>query len=61
MNRRLTGAQEIRRKFHQEVLDRHLAEDHHYLEILKQRIAAADCGEFASDKEVEVFFAESNE
>jgi hypothetical protein len=61
MNGRLTGEQELQRKYHQETLAKCLAADHHYVEILKQRIAAADCGEFASDKEVEVFFAESNE
>lgn len=37
------------------------AADHHYAEVLRQRIAAADRGEFASDEEVEAFFAERGE
>jgi predicted transcriptional regulator len=41
-----------------EALAGYLAADRHYVEILKQRIAAADRGEFASDLEVEAFFAE---
>ena len=41
-----------------EALAGYLAADRHYVEILKQRIAAADRGEFASDIEVETFFAE---
>lgn len=65
-------APEIKRQFHQlaeemhrtesevihEVLAGYLAADHHYVEVLKQRIAAADRGEFARDEEVEAFFAE---
>lgn len=34
------------------------AADQHYVKVLKQRIAAADRGEFASNAEVESFFAE---
>jgi len=63
--------QEIQRQFHQlaeethrteseiihEALAGYLAADHHYVEVLKQRVAAADRGEFASDEEVEAFFA----
>lgn len=41
-----------------EALAGYLAADRHYVEVLKQRIAAADRGEFASDDEVEAFFAE---
>jgi len=41
-----------------EALAGYLAADQHYVEVLKQRIAAADRGEFASDIEVETFFAE---
>jgi len=66
---------EIKRQFHQlaeethrteseiihEALAGYLAADHHYVEVLKQRIAAADRGEFASDEEVEAFFAERGE
>ncbi|MEI7843844.1 MAG: CopG family transcriptional regulator [Gallionellaceae bacterium] len=40
-----------------EALTGYLAADRHYVEVLKQRIAAADRGEFASDAEVEAFFA----
>jgi predicted transcriptional regulator len=36
----------------------YLVTGHHYIEALKQRIAAADRGEFASNNEVEAFFAE---
>ena len=63
---------EMQRQFHQlaeethrteseiihEALAGYLAADHHYVEVLKQRIAAADRGEFASEEEVETFFAE---
>ena len=63
---------EIKRQFHQlaeatrrteseiihEALAAYLTADHHYVEVLKQRIAAADRGEFASEKEVAAFFAE---
>lgn len=38
-----------------EALTGYLAADHHYVEVLKQKIAAADRGEFASEEEVEVF------
>lgn len=41
-----------------EALAGYLAADHHYVEVLKQRIVAADRGEFASEEEVETFFAE---
>jgi predicted transcriptional regulator len=41
-----------------EALAGYLAADRHYVEVLKLRIAAADRGEFASDAEVEAFFAE---
>ena len=68
----LTIEQEIHQKFQQlakethrseaeiihEALAGYLAADRHYVEVLKQRIAAADRGEFASDSETEVFFAE---
>jgi len=64
--------QEMQQQFHQLAKDTHrteseiihealagyLAADHHYVEVLKQRIAAADRGEFASEREVEDFFAE---
>jgi len=67
--------QEMQRQFHQlakethrteseiihEALAGYLAADHHYVEVLKQRIAAADRGEFASEEEVEAFFAERGE
>lgn len=66
---------EIQRQFHQlakathrteseiihEALAGYLAADRHYVEVLKQRIAAADRGEFASEEEVEIFFAEHGE
>jgi predicted transcriptional regulator len=66
---------EIQQQFHQlaeethrteseiihEALAGYLAADHHYVEVLKQRIAAADRGEFASEEEVEAFFAERGE
>lgn len=41
-----------------EALSGYLAADRHYVEILKQRVLAAERGEFASDNEVEAFFAE---
>ncbi len=67
--------QEIQRQFHQlaeethrteseiihEALTGYLAADHHYVEVLKQRITAADRGEFASEEEVEAFFVERGE
>lgn len=67
----LTIEQGIQRQFHQlaeethrsesdiihEALTGYLAADRHYVEVLKQRVAAADRGEFASDGEVEAFFA----
>ncbi len=67
----LTLEQGIQRQFHQlaeethrsesdiihEALTGYLAADRHYVEVLKQRVAAADRGEFASDGEVEAFFA----
>ncbi len=67
--------QEMQRQFHQlakethrteseiihEALAGYLAADHHYVEVLGQRIAAADRGEFASENEVEAFFAERGE
>ena len=66
----LTLEQGIQRQFHQlaeethrsesdiihEALTGYLAADRHYVEVLKQRVAAADRGEFASDSEVEAFF-----
>lgn len=56
--------QELQRQFHQlaeethraeseiihEALAGYLAADHHYIEVLKQRMAAANRGEFASEK-----------
>jgi len=67
--------QEMQRQFHQlaaethrteseiihEALAGYLAADHHYVEVLKQRIAAADRDEFASEEEVEAFFSERGE
>jgi len=41
-----------------EALAGYLAADRHYVEVLKQRIESADRGEFASEKEVDDFFAE---
>jgi hypothetical protein len=35
-----------------------LTTDDQYVEILKQRISAADRGEFASDREIDGFFAD---
>ncbi len=75
MNESLIIEPEIKQKFHQlaeethrteseiihEALVGYLAADHHYVEVLRQRIAAADRGEFASDSEVEAFFAERSE
>ncbi len=63
---------EVLRQFHQlaeemhrpeaeiinEALAGYLAADRHYVEVLRQRIAAADRGEFASDAEVNDFFTE---
>ena len=60
--------QEIQRQFHQlaeethrteseiihEALVGYLAADQHYVEVLKQRVAAADRGEFADDSEVSI-------
>ncbi|MCK9200034.1 MAG: hypothetical protein M0P59_01905 [Gallionella sp.] len=67
--------QEMQQQFHQlaqethrseaeiihEALAGYLAADQHYVEVLKQRIAAADREEFASEEEVEAFFAERGE
>ena len=67
--------QKIQRQFHQlaeethrteseiinEALAGYLAADHHYVEVLKQRVAAADRSEFASNEEVIAFFAEHGE
>lgn len=64
--------QELQRQFHKlaeethrteseiihEALTGYLAADHHYIEVLRQRIAAANRGELASEKEVEAFFTE---
>lgn len=64
--------QELQRQFHKlaeethrseseiihEALTGYLAADHHYIEVLRQRIAAANRGELASEKEAEAFFAE---
>ena len=64
--------QELQRQFHKlaeethrseseiihEALTGYLAADHHYIEVLRQRIAAANRGELASEKDVEAFFAE---
>lgn len=72
MNESLIIEQEMQQQFHQlakathrseseiihEALAGYLAADRHYVEILKQRIESADRGEFASDKEVDAFFAE---
>lgn len=66
----LTIEQEIHQQFQQlakethwseaeiihEALAGYLAADRHYVEVLKQRIAAADRGEFASKNEVDIFF-----
>jgi predicted transcriptional regulator len=74
MNAPLIIEQEIQQQFHQlaeetkrtgseiihEALVGYPAADRHYVEVLKQRIAAADLGEFASEKEVEAFFVERN-
>lgn len=64
--------QDIQRQYHQlaeetkrteseiinEALAGYLAADQHYVEVLKNRVIAADRGEFASDAEVAAFFAE---
>jgi predicted transcriptional regulator len=64
--------QDIQRQFHHlaeetqrseseivnEALAAYLASDRHYVEILKQRIAAAERGEFACEEKVEAFFSE---
>lgn len=64
--------QAMQRQFHQlaeethrsesdiihEALSAYLTADRRYIEVLKQRLAAADRGEFASDNDVEAFFAE---
>lgn len=66
---------EIQQQFHQlavdtkrtesevihEALTSYLAADYHYLAVLRQRIAAADRSEFASEREVELFFADRGE
>lgn len=44
-----------------EALSSYLAADHRYVEILAERVAAADRGEFASDAAVDQFFAEHAE
>lgn len=68
----ITIEQKMQREFHQlakethrseseiihEALAGYLAADHHYVEVLKQRVAAADRGKFASEEAVEAFFAE---
>ena len=62
----------IQRQFHQlaaemhrtesdiihEALTGYLAADRHYVEVLAQRVAAADRGKFTSESEVESFFSE---
>jgi len=67
----LTLEQGIQRQFHElaeathrsetdiihEALTGYLAADRHYVEVLMQRVVAANRGEFASDSEVEAFFA----
>ena len=67
----LTLEQNIEQQFHRlaeethrteseiihEALVSYLAADRRYIEILSQRLAAAERGEFASDGEVEAFFA----
>ena len=68
----LTIEQDMQQKFHRlaeethraeseiihEALAGYLSADQHYVEVLKQRIAAADRGEFASEEEVKAFFSE---
>ncbi len=75
MSESLIIEQEMQRQFHQlakethrteseiihEALAGYLAADQHYVEVLKQRVAAADRGEFADDSEVKAFFAERDE
>lgn len=67
--------QEMQQQFHQlakethrteseiihEALAGYLAADQHYAEVLRQRVAAADRGEFASENEVEAFFVGRSE
>jgi predicted transcriptional regulator len=67
--------QRIQRRFHQlaeethrteseiinEALVGYLVSDQRYTEVLRQRVAAADRGEFAGESEVEAFFAERGE
>ena len=74
MNTPLIIEQEMQQQFHQlaeetrrteseiihEALAGYLAAERHCVEVLKQRIAAADRGEFASDIDVKAFFAERN-
>ena len=60
--------QKMQQQFHQlaqethrteaEIIHEALAANHHYIEVIKQRIAAADRGEFASEEDVEALFAE---
>ncbi len=75
MNTQLVIEQKMQQQFHQlaeethrteseiihEALAGYLAADRHYVEVLKQRISAADRGDFASDDEVEAFFSERGE
>jgi len=75
VNESLIIEKEMQRQFHQlakethrteseiihEALAGYLAADHHYVEVLRQRIAAADRGEFASENEMKAFFAERSE
>jgi predicted transcriptional regulator len=44
-----------------EALASYLAADGRYVDILRQRIESADRGEFASDEEVQAFFAQHGE
>jgi len=67
----LTLEQGIERQFHQlaeethrpeaeiihEALASYLAADRRYVEVLSQRLAAAERGEFTDNEEVEAFFA----
>jgi predicted transcriptional regulator len=67
--------QEMQQQFHQlaqethrseaeiihEALAGYLAADQRYVEVLQQRITAADRGEFSGKEEVEAFFAERGE
>ena len=75
MNESIIIGREMQQQFHQlakethrseseiihEALAGYLAADRHYVEVLKQRVAVADRGEFASDEAVEAFFAERGE